>query len=223
MTYDELVAISKAYADREDIDVAANIDRFILFAEARMNRILKTREQSARVLIPIVLNQTEYDLPADFRGFRNFRLRVGTDPDFGYHQYHYLGPEPFNARINRPFNDSVPASTSVTNPSASQHYFSIQANQIVIHPPETDPDFMLDLLYWQKVPNLNSTDDNNWMSFENPDIYLAGITAEIELFVKHFDVSQIWYNRMGTAMEELKLSSDLEVWSGSLLETRTDF
>ena len=48
MNYTELVATSIAYADRYDLEVTDNVDTFIILVEARVNRLLKTRKQSAR-------------------------------------------------------------------------------------------------------------------------------------------------------------------------------
>ena len=38
MDYNQIVLAAKAYADRNDIEVNANIDNFILLAEAKINR-----------------------------------------------------------------------------------------------------------------------------------------------------------------------------------------
>ena len=48
MNYSELVAASIAYADRYDLEVSQNMDIYIVMVESRINRLLKTRKQSAR-------------------------------------------------------------------------------------------------------------------------------------------------------------------------------
>ena len=39
MDYNQIVLAAKAYADRNDIEVNANIDNFILLAEAKINYV----------------------------------------------------------------------------------------------------------------------------------------------------------------------------------------
>ena len=55
MDYNQIVLAAKAYADRNDIEVNANIDNFILLAEAKINRVLKTAGQSKRVYTPSIV------------------------------------------------------------------------------------------------------------------------------------------------------------------------
>ena len=58
MNYQELVDASVAYADRNDIEVANNVDLFVTMAEARVNRVLKTRKQSKRATTPTGTGKT---------------------------------------------------------------------------------------------------------------------------------------------------------------------
>ena len=55
-----------AYADRYDIEVNENINNFYLFTEARINRLLKTRRQSARAFTLTIENREYYSLPPDW-------------------------------------------------------------------------------------------------------------------------------------------------------------
>ena len=73
------------------------------------------------------------------------------------------------------------------------------------------------MVYYQKVPGLTISNPTNWLSISHPDIYVAGITSEIELFAKNYDVAKGWYDRMGIAIEELDVSDTEERWSGSAL------
>ena len=74
MNYTDLVGAARAYADREDADVGNNMDIFIIMAEARMNRLLKTREQSTRAYVATVDDQEYYSLPPDYAGMRDIQL-----------------------------------------------------------------------------------------------------------------------------------------------------
>lgn len=206
MNYTDLVEAAKAYADRNDVEVTGQIDTFILMVESRINRVLKTREQSARSYTPTVTDQEYYSLPTDFAGMRN--IQVNSLLPIVPHttlSYKYLTPEQFDNKRDEVYN--------------GQPYFTLIANQLQIWP-TLDAGQSIEMVYYQKVPNLNSTDTNNWLSDSHPDIYLAGITAEIEMFAKNYDVGKIWYDRMSKAINELDQSDIDERWSGVSLETR---
>lgn len=208
MTYTELVAAAKAYADRQDVEVDANIDIFILMAEARINRILKTREQSTRVYAPAVTGQEYYTLPPDYSGMRNIQLNDG-DPgsDVSARTMSYLSPEQFDTQRSKAYGGKL--------------YYTIIAGQIQIYPlQETGSTF--EIVYWQNVPNLNATDSTNWLSIGHPDIYLSGIISEIESFVKNYEVSKAWDAKMSRSIGELEQSDVIENWSGSTLTTRVE-
>lgn len=208
MTYDEIVAASIAYADRQDVEVAENIDIFIIFVEARMNRTLKTRKQSVRAFIPTTDDEEYYPLPLDYAGMRDVQLT--SDVPTAIHKvaiFNYLQPEAMNKQRSRPYG--------------GRNYYTVIADQLHIYPAQAAGQ-SIELVYYQKVPNLNATDDINWMSEDHPDMYLAGMVAEIELFVKHFDVGKMWYDRMTNDIAELESSDIKERWAGSALFTRVD-
>lgn len=205
MNYQEIVDASKAYADRQDIEISDNIDTFILLAEARINRVLKTREQSHRIYTPVVADQVYYSLPPDYSGIRD--IQYNTDLPHNDHctkPMSYLSPEQFNAREDSAYGGRL--------------YYTIIANQLQFFPSQEEGSF--EIVYYRKVPNLNATDDTNWVSDTHPDIYLSGVIAEIELFVKNYEVAVGWDKRMSRAISELDNSDIQERWGGTSLTTK---
>lgn len=206
MTYLEIVAAALAYADRQDIEVADSIDTFILLAEAKMNRLLKTRKQSARIYTPTVINQEYYSFPPDYAGLRDIQLNSAiSSEEHSSAPMSYLNPEQFNLQRNKPYGGKL--------------YYSVIADQIQIFPKQ-DAGKSLEIVYYQKVPALNEFEDFNWMSLDNPDVYVAGVVAEIESFVKNYEVAKLWNARMVQAINEIDNSDEIERWSGSQLVTR---
>ncbi len=208
MNYDDIVEVSKAYSDRSDIDVANNIDNFIALAEARINRLLRTREQSYRSYTPTVDDQEFYPLPSDYSAMRDIQLNsaIPTD-DYSSQPFNYLTPILFNSQRNLPY--------------AGELYYSIITNQIQIFPKQA-AGMSIEISYYRKVPNLNSQNPTNWLSESNPDIYISGVTAEIELFVKNYDVAKMWHDRMSFSIDELDESDVKERWSGGPMAIRTE-
>lgn len=206
MNYTELVAASKAYADRQDIEVDANIDNFILMAEARMNRVLKTREQTTRIYAPTIEDQEFYTLPPDFSGMRDIQLNSALpSTEHSQTQFNYMTPEQFNIRRDQTYAGSL--------------FYTVVANQLQIFPIQ-EAGLSIELIYYQKVPNLSLDNLTNWMSESHPDIYLAGITSEIEIFAKNYKVGKAWDDRMARAIGELEKADVEERWSGQPLVVR---
>lgn len=207
MTYSELVEAAKAYADRSDIEVTTSINIFILLAEAKMNRLLKTRKQSARIYTPTVKDQEFYSFPPDYAGMRSIQL----NSELTYNQSHnsmpmsYMAPEQFAVQRN--------------NPYAGKLYYTIIANQIQVFP-KHDAGKTIEIVYYQKVPPLSLAAATNWMSIDHPDAYVAGVVAEIELFVKNYEVASGWNSRMISAIDEIDSSDQVEQYSGSQLVMR---
>jgi len=208
MTYDELVAASIAYADRYDLEVSQNMDMYILMVEARINRLLKTRKQSARAFTTTVDQQDYYGLPPDYAGMRDIQINSDSPiTDHAISTVSYLSPEIFNKRQGKPYEGSS--------------YYTVIGDQIQIFP-KPNGEQTIEMVYYQKLPNLNTIANTNWLSVDYPDIYLAGITAEIELFAKNYEVADGWFERLKISVGELENTDVVERWSGTALVTRID-
>ena len=206
MNYTEIVDASKSYSDRNGLEVADNIDIFIIMAEARINRVLKTREQSTRAFSPTIENSERYALPPDYRGMRIISLNSALPNESPtVSQYYFLNPEQFNIQKCRPFS--------------GKNYYTIIANSFQIHPIQPAGK-SIELSYYQKVPTLSAQCPNNWVSDEHPDIYLSGIMAEIETFVKNYSVADRWDSKMGRSIEELQVSDTKERWAEQQITTK---
>lgn len=209
MTYDELVAAAKAYADRNDIEVSENIDIFILMAESRINRTLKVYNQTHRIYTTTKRNQEFYALPEDYNGMRAIQYNnaavdgIGTD---GW-SLKLVTPEKLVELQSKPAN------------YFDEYYYAIIGQQIQVHP-TLPPSGTLEILFYRKVPNLNNVNKSNWCSETNPDIYLSGIIAEIELFVKNYDTAQLWDSRMSRSIQELSDDDVEKRWAGNPMQMR---
>jgi hypothetical protein len=206
MNYTELVAASKAYADRNDVEVADNIDIFILMAESRINRILKTREQSTRIYTPTIADQEYYTLPPDYVGMRNIQLNDGEPGStVKVTPMCLLSPEQFDVQKSITYSNTI--------------YYSIINSQIQMYPLQ-EAGLTIEIVYFQKVPSLTSEFPTNWLADSHPDIYLSGILSQIEAFTKNYDVSKAWDSSMSRGILELETTDVAEKWAGSSMVTR---
>lgn len=208
MRYQELVDAARAYADRSDIEVDANLDTFILMAEARINRALKVAEQTHRMYTASIDGKEYYTLPAEFNGMRTVHFNSGDvdAEDSKTVQMYYATPE----QITQFQQDDT----------RGVFYYTIVNRQFQVH--NTFPGKgTIEMVFYRKVPSLTSTNDVNWLSEDAPDIYLSGICAEIELFVKNYDAAQLWDARMTRAIGELSDNDIDNRWSGNTMMIRS--
>jgi hypothetical protein len=204
MNYSEIINAAKQYTDREDDEVDSNMDTFIAMAESRINRLLKTREQTTRAYTATVTGQEYYPLPTDYAGIRDIQIN-STDIGSTSYSMSYLNPMQFNVVRNTSF--------------CGAYYYCIIADQFQIFP-ILDEGQTIEIVYYQKVPALTSGSNTNWLSETSPDVYIAGIVSEIEAFVKNYEVAKAWDSKMTRCIDELDNSDVIERWSGSPLVVR---
>jgi hypothetical protein len=207
MNYAEIVAASIAYSDRYDADVSSSMPTYILMTEAKVNRLLKTRKQSMRAYVSTVADKEFYALPPDWAGMRGIQMTTPDPVSNGYSttKMSLLDPISFEAKKSGEDTGSI--------------IYCVIANQIQIYPVQAAGS-SIEIIYYQTVPNLNQSSDTNWLSEDHPDIYLAGITAEISLFAKDYETASGWYDRLTAAVSELDNVDWLERWSGDVLQVR---
>jgi len=207
MKYQQIVDLAIAFADRQDIEVTANIDNFILLTEARINRLLKTRKQTARIYAPTRTGQEYYCLPGDYSGMRDIQLNSKIpSQEHKITQFNYMSPEQMNVQKGKPTGDML--------------YYTVIADQLEIHPTQ-DAGKSIEMIYYQKVPPLSKVIEENWVSKNHPDMYTAGITGEIEKFAKNYESATMWFGELSSFVSELDYADDLERWAGQALVMRT--
>ncbi|EOE0154414.1 hypothetical protein ACJ8S7_005067 [Klebsiella pneumoniae] len=207
MNYTQLVAAATAYADRNDIEVNNNIDNFFIMAEARINRALKTAGQTHRVYTNTINGKEYYTLPPEYNGMRVVHFNTGQVDKSGSQpiQLYYTTPE--NIVNLQELGD------------VDKQYYTIVNNQLQLH--QTLPGGgTIEMVFYRKVPPLSQTNQENWLSQDAPDIYLSGLCAEIELFVKNYDAATLWDSRMSRAVDELSGNDVQNRWAGNSLVIR---
>lgn len=209
MTYQELVDAARAYADRQDIEVNDNFDVFITMAESRINRVLKTAKQSHRLYTRTIGNQEYYSLPPDYNGMRSIQFNTGAvDAD---------GSKPINVYYVTP---NMMSEKQQNDPMPNGYFYTIVGSQIQFHP--TLPHGgTIEINHYRRMIHISKTNSTNWMTLDHPDIYLSGLLAEIELFVKNYDSAKLWDDRMTRSIEELRLDDEESIWAGNTLVMRT--
>lgn len=193
MNYSEIIQASLGYADRKDNKVSDQMDTFIGIVESRMNRHLTVSEQSVRTRIT---PKNEYiGLPNDFKAIRELEIYSEDGPRVTIRP---LNPEQLN--LHKTFSGEDPK-------------YVIIADQLQLVPSQIDK--AIEMVYYQKVPNLNSTDNVNWVSQDYPDCYIFGLLVEINSFIKDANATKLWNERFMNVIEELISSDSMDRWSGT--------
>lgn len=207
MNYSEITEAAKRYVDRSDYEVSESMDIFIYMAEARINRMLKTYEQTHRIFTATKDGYEYYTLPSDYNGMRSiqFNTLIADSEESKVSTMEYVTPETI-AQYKQ---------IGLTG----GYYYSIVAQQIQVYP-MLPSGGSIEILFYRKVPPLSNQNPTNWCSDNNPDIYLSGICAEIATFVKDYNAASGWDAKMSRAISELKDSDFDKRWTGTPIATK---
>ena len=202
MIYSEIKSLALSYADREDAEVSNKLDSFLRIVESRINRFLRVQKMSAIALISTIADQEYYALPPDFNGLRDIEISDSTTSDTKI-TLKYLNPEQMN---------------NVTE-DYTNIYYAIIGNRLQIKPAQENK--ILEIIYYQKLPELTSTDTENWLSQDFPDAYVFGLMVEISSFVKDMEAGVLWEQRFSDTLKAINLLDTKNRWSGTSLEIRS--
>ena len=200
MNYTQIKQAALQYADKDKAaHVVASMDTFLRVVESRISRTLKIGKMTARATLPLLKDQEYYGLPVDFAGVRDIEIRDNlTSRDRT--TLVYASPEQMN----------MLAKSSSTTLS-----YTIIANQLQIYPPQVDK--LVEIVYYQRIPELTDRRDTNWLSIYNPDAYIFGILVEINSFLKDDSATQMWESRFQAAISGIDRDDSASRWSGTPL------
>jgi len=206
MKIDELKSLALSYSDREtDAELPPKMDAFLRMAEARVNRLLTVQKMSIRTSLTIVPGQEYYGLPADYSGMRDIEVRVDDQSDTRIPLI-FLPPEQMNLQAWKH--------------TAYQIAYSVIANQLQILPAQDSG--ILEIVYYRKLIPLTDIEPSNWMSADNPDVYLAALMVEISAFVKNAEAASLWDGRLMQAIGEIIQDDENNRWPNTPMVTRLE-
>lgn len=197
MDYNTIKTTAYGYADRSDKKSNDQYDNFLRIVESRVNRFLKVSDMSMRAKLDISSTKSYYGLPLDFAGLR----KISTYGETSNATFEYLSPHQVDSLYEKP----------------DIYYYSIEAKQLRIYNP---PDLTVEITYYQRLIPLSDTAPSNWLSTDNPDVYVFGLLTEINAYVKDPDASTLWDARFKEALDSIKLDDATSRWSGTPMVQR---
>jgi len=203
MNIDEIKTAVLAYSDREDEDVKKSLNTFLAVTEARLNKILRVRQQFNRAAMLVSIDQEYYGLPDDFAELRDIEVKTHVSSTDRFTP-RYLSPEQMN--------DHITAQSSIPS-------YTIIADMLQLYP--TSDEWVVEVVYASKVPALTDKTPTNWLSISSPSSYIFGMMVELSAYIKDGEAASLWDTRFKEDIAQIVHQDDIGRWSGTSLQIRT--
>ena len=195
MTYNNLVTDIQQYLERTDAETVARIPTFIGLAEQVIASQIKflgnlTVNTSAMVQGENVINK-----PARWHKTVSMNITVAGKR----HPVLLRKPEYLREYWPDPTMEDVP-----------KFYADYDYTHWLIAP-TPDADYNFEVLYYERLQPLDSSNQSNWFTQYAPQALLYGSLLQAMPFLKNDDRVQLWQTLYGQAMEILKAEDQLRI------------
>jgi hypothetical protein len=189
MTYDSLVDDISTYLERTDEATLEKIPTFIMLAEQVIATDLKFLGNIAVAESTMVQNDPVIQKPARWRKTVSMNVTVGGQkfPVF-LRKYEYL-------------REYWPDATQSDVP---KFYCDYDYDHWLVAPTPAE-DYAYEVLYYQRVQPLDSSNQTNWFTQNAPQALLYGTLLQAMPFLKNDERIQMWQAQYTQVIEVLKL------------------
>ena len=188
MTYDSLVADISSYLERTDQATLEKIPTFIMLAEQVIAAEIKFLGNLTPMASTMVTNQAVIDKPARWHKTVSMNVTVGgvRQPVF-LRKYEYLReywPDP-------------------TDTGAPRYYADYDYTHWLVAP-TPDDDYSFEVLYYERIQPLDSSNQTNWFTIYAPQALLYGTLLQAMPFLKNDERIPMWQAQYDKIMQVLK-------------------
>jgi len=188
MTYDSLVENIQSYLDRTDADTLAKIPLFIMLAEQIIASQIKFLGNLTVQTSNMVIGQPIIDKPARWHKTVSMNVTVaGERFPVLLRKYEYLREYWPN-----------PTETDIPKFYCDYDY----THWLVAPTPASDYDF--EVLYYERVQPLDSSNQTNWFTTYAPQALLYGSLLQAMPFLKNDDRTPMWQQQYDLIIQTLK-------------------
>jgi len=193
LTYDSLITAVEQYLERNDDAVVNQIPTFITLCEFEIAQQMKTLGQQQVVESTMSIGNPIIPKPARWRKTVSFNVTgsAGPAPVF-IRKYEYL------------LNYNTGASNGLPLYYADYDY----AHWLVS--PAPDQAYPFEVLYYERLQPLDSTNQTNWITQNAPNAMLFGTLLQAMPFLKN-DQRQIFQQKYSEAMAALTTENTLRI------------
>lgn len=154
-------------------DLTSVIPDFIAIGEAKLNADLECRDMETDTTISILSGNSRAATPTDMLEVR--RLKLTTSP---YTMLNYVSPDKLSATYDAS-SGGAPVEFTVTG-----GYFEFG--------PIPDGNYDAELVYYQKIPALSTTNTSNWLLNKWPYAYLYAALVASAPYLRDDNRVQVW-------------------------------
>lgn len=195
MTYDSLVADVATYLERTDTATLEKIPTFVMLAEQIIASQIKFLGNLTVQTSNMVANNPVVDKPARWRKTVSMNITIaGKRQPVLLRRYEYL-------------REYWPDPTSTDVPKFYTDYD--YTHWLVAPTPDTDYNF--EVLYYERVQPLDSSNQTNWFTIYAPQALLYGSLLQAMPFLKNDGRVQLWQAMYKQAMDVLTSEDKLRV------------
>lgn len=194
-TYVQLQQSISTWLKREDL--SAEIQSFIVLAEADLRRRLRHQKMLTRTTLTI--DAEREDLPVDWVATKSLRL---TDT---------IGQATFPAYLGQEEMDDMGLSSSATG---LPRFFTYEGTSIVFAP-TPDTAYTARLIYYKALPALSDAAPSNWLLAESPDLYLYGALKHAQPYLMDDQRWAGFSTQYEVALREAQRAGHVDTVSGT--------
>lgn len=187
MTYDSLTSMVLQYLERQDQAVVNAIPTFISLAEFEIAQEIKTLGQLQVVEANMTADNAILQKPARWRKTVSMSVTVaGKKQPVYLRKYEYL-------KSYWPDADQTDVPLYYADTDWEHWYLA----------PTPDQDYAFEVLYYERISPLSSTNQTNWLTQNAPNAMLFGTLLQAMQFLKN-DQRQIFQQKYTESLQSLK-------------------
>jgi len=188
MTYDSLVADISSYLERTDQATLEKIPTFIMLAEQVIAAEIKFLGNLTPMQSNLVMGEAVINKPARWHKTVSMNVTVGgvRQPVF-LRKYEYL-------------REYWPDPTQTDPP---KFYADYDYTHWLIAP-TPDDDYAFEVLYYERIQPLDSSNQTNWFTIYAPQALLYGTLLQAMPFLKNDERIPMWQSQYDKIMQVLK-------------------
>jgi len=188
LTYDSLVEIVQQYLERRDKAVVDAIPTFITLAEFEIAEQIKTLGQLQVVEATMVADNPVLQKPARWRKTVSMSVSVnGKKQPVLLRKYEYL---------KNYWPDATQSDVPLYYADTDWDHWYLA--------PTPDDDYQFEVLYYERISPLSSTNQTNWLTQNAPNAMLFGTLLQAMPFLKN-DQRQIFQQKYTESLQSLKI------------------
>jgi hypothetical protein len=188
MTYDSLVADISSYLERTDTATLEKIPTFIMLAEQVIASQIKFLGNLTVNTSTMTTSQPIIDKPARWHKTVSMNVTVnGSKSPVLLRKYEYL-------------REYWPDATDTGIP---KFYADYDYTHWLVAPTPAD-DFVFEVLYYERIQPLDSSNQTNWFTIYAPQALLYGTLLQAMPFLKNDERIPMWQQQYDLIMQTLK-------------------